>query len=92
MDIQEHLNLLGYDTFINNSTLHILNDGFISDYELDDIENLKTLPFMTNKEVVGLLMSNHDIKKDIKRGVYDDIKFNDKLGDKLYNILKKGYE
>lgn len=84
-DIINNLHYRGYDGFINGDDIIVLKDGFTSTSSLAgslDLMTPKSImvfdkemtpPPMSISEVVDLIIYNHNNKKDIYDGKYDNL-------------------
>ncbi len=82
-DIIELVSSRGYDAFIRDDEIIVLNDGFISKSSLSGVYELMVpqklsipdgedivAPGIGLDEVVDLIISNHNTSKDINNGAY----------------------
>lgn len=76
-EILNELHKRGYDAFVIENDIIILNDGFKSTIPLNSTYELLNpkediIPPLPSSEVVNIIIANHDIKKEIHNGEYDD--------------------
>jgi len=83
----------GYDVFDNNGNLIILENSFVSTTPLKNIIKLltdKLLPLSIN-DMIPILISNHNTKKDIDNGKYKNspAMSNEEISKKMNEIFRK---
>ena len=82
-----------YDSFINNNDLVIIHNGFVSSYPINNIQKLlEDIDFpVCDEDMINIIIANHNIKKNIKDGKYDNLKpmIDEEINNIFDDILNK---